>query len=139
MNTKQLLGFFGSLVIIIGVFAPVVSIPIIGSTNFYQNDKVEGILILILAAASVVLALRKIYKGLWFTGIGSFILSLISFIRLQMKLSDIKSKMGSELSGNPLKGLVDLAAQSVQLQWGWALLFAGAALIIAGAAIKEEL
>jgi len=31
-----------------------------------------------------------------------------------------------------------MAMQSVQLQWGWALLIVGAALVIASAAVKEE-
>jgi len=46
--------------------------------------------------------------------------------------------MESELAGNPFRGLADMAMQSVQLQWGWALLIVGAALVIASAAIKDE-
>lgn len=138
MSTKQLLGFIGSLFLFIGVFAPVVSMPIIGATNFFQNNKIEGSLILIMAIASLVLALAKLYKGLWFTGIGGFAVTIFSFIKLQMKISNMKSKLGSEFPGNPFKGLADLAAQSVQLEWGWALLLIGTALIIAGAAIKDE-
>jgi hypothetical protein len=120
MSTKQLLGIIGSLILFVGVFAPVVSMPIIGGTNFFQNNKIEGTLILILAAGSFVLTLARLYKGLWFTGIGGFAVTVFSFIKLQIKIADLKSKMGSELSGNPFRGLADLAAQSIQLQWGWA-------------------
>ena len=50
----------------------------------------------------------------------------------------MKSQMESELAGNPFRGLADMAMQSVQLQWGWALLIVGAGLVIAGAAMKDE-
>lgn len=46
--------------------------------------------------------------------------------------------MESELAGNPFSGIADMAMQSVQLQWGWALLVIGAALVIASAAVKEN-
>ena len=61
-----------------------------------------------------------------------------TFINFQMKISDMKSQMESELAGNPFRGLADMAMQSVQLQWGWALLIVGAGLVIAGAAMKDE-
>ena len=46
--------------------------------------------------------------------------------------------MEAELRGNPFRGLADMTLQSVQLQWGWALLIIGAVLIIASAAMKED-
>ena len=53
-------------------------------------------------------------------------------------MSQAKADMESELAGNPFRGLADMAMQSVQLQWGWALLIVGAALVIASAAMKDE-
>jgi len=46
--------------------------------------------------------------------------------------------MKSQLADNPFRGLADMVMQSVQLQWGWALLIVGAAMLIASAALKEE-
>ena len=63
---------------------------------------------------------------------------LFAFINFQLKMSQAKADMESELAGNPFRGLADMAMQSVQLQWGWALLTVGAALVIASAAIKDE-
>lgn len=138
MNTKQILGLIGSIVLFIGVFTPIVSVPIMGNMNYFQNGKGDGTLILILAVVSLVLVLTKKYKGLWFTGVGSLAVMTFTFINFQMKISDMKSQMESELAGNPFRGLADLAMQSVQLQWGWALLIVGAGLVIAGAAMKDE-
>lgn len=138
MNTKQILGLIGSIVLFIGVFTPIVSVPIMGNMNYFQNGKGDGTLILILALVSLVLVLTKKYKGLWFTGVGSLAVMAFTFINFQMKMSDMKTQMESELAGNPFRGLADMAMQSVQLQWGWALLIVGAGLVIASAAMKDE-
>jgi len=60
---------------------------------------------------------------------------LLSF---QTKIAEMKSQINSELAGNPFKFLGDIFVQSVQIQWGWALLFIGSILIIIAAAIKEN-
>jgi hypothetical protein len=138
MNTKQILGLIGSIVLFIGVFTPIVSVPIMGNMNYFQNGKGDGTFILILAVVSLVLVLSKKYKGLWVTGLGSLAVMAFTFVNFQMKISDMKSQMESELAGNPFRGLADMAMQSVQLQWGWALLIVGAGLVIASAAMKNE-
>ena len=138
MNRKQLFGLIGSIVLFVGVFAPVVSVPIVGNMNYFQNGKGDGTIILIFAAISFVLALIKKYKGLWFTGLGSIGIMLFTFINFHYRMSQVKAKMEAELRSNPFRGLADMTLQSVQLQWGWALLIVGAVLIIASAAMKED-
>ena len=138
MRIKQLLGLIGSIVLFIGVFAPIVSIPIVGNMNYFQNGKGDGTIILVLAVISLILVLTKKYNGLWFTSIGSIGVMLFTFINFQSKISQVKADMDSELADNPFRGLAEMAMQSVQLQWGRALLVVGAALVIASAAIKEE-
>ena len=138
MNTKQLFGLIGSIILFVGVFAPIVSVPIMGNLNYFQNGKGDGIIVLLLAVATAVLVLTKNYKGLWLTGFGSLSVMLFTFVNFQSKLSKMKAEMESTLAGNPFRGLADMAMQSVQLQWGWALLIVGAALVIASAAVKEE-
>ena len=138
MRIKQLLGLIGSIVLFIGVFTPIVSIPIVGNMNYFQNGKGDGTIILVLAVISLILVLTKKYNGLWFTSIGSIGVMLFTFINFQSKISQVKADMDSELADNPFRGLAEMAMQSVQLQWGWALLVVGAALVIASAAIKEE-
>jgi len=136
-GTKQFLGLIGSAVLFVGVFAPIVSIPIMGNINYFQNGKGDGTIVLVLAVVSVILVLLKKFKGLWFTGLGSMAIMVFTFINFQMNLANIKTQMEAELAGNPFRGIADMAMQSVQLQWGWALLIVGAVLVIASAAIKE--
>jgi len=137
-GTKQLLGLIGSAVLFVGVFAPIVSIPIMGNMNYFQNGKGDGTFVLILAVISLILVLLKKFKGLWFTGLGSMAIMTFTFINFQMALANTKTQMEMELEGNPFRGIADMAMQSVQLQWGWALLIIGAVLVIASAAIKDK-
>jgi len=138
MSTKKLLGVIGSIVLFIGVFMPIVSVPIMGNMNYFQNGEGDGTIVLALAVISLVLVLAEKFKGLWFTGLGSLGIMLFTFINFQSKMSQAKADMESELAGNPFRGLADVVMQSVQLQWGWAVLIVGAALVIASAAMKEE-
>ena len=71
MSTKQYLGLTASILLFIGVFAPIMSVPIIGNMNYFQNGKGDGTSILILAIVSLMLVLANKYKGLWLTGVGS--------------------------------------------------------------------
>ncbi len=112
---KQLLGLIGSVFLFIGLFAPIVNITIIKSTavmNYFQYFKDDGTIILFLAAVSLLLALLKIFKGLWFTGL----------ICMTILVSNFTNIRGSSI---------------IQIQWGWALLIIGVVLVIASAAIKE--
>ncbi len=138
ITARQLVGIIGSIILIIGVFTPIVSVPIMGNMNYFQNGEGDGTIILILAVISFILVLIKKYKGLWFTGLGSIGVLLFTFIDFQSRMSQIIANMESELADNPFRGLADIAIQSVQLQWGWALLIVGAALVIASAAMKDE-
>jgi len=114
-RTKQLLGLLGSVILFVGLFAPIVNITIIRRTvnmNYFQYWKDDGTIILFLAAVSLLLALLKIFKGLWFTGLICMTILVSNFINIQ----------GSTI---------------IQIQWGWALLIIGVVLVIASAAIKE--
>jgi hypothetical protein len=109
-----------------------------GNMNYFQNGKGDGVIVLVLAVISLILVLLKKFKGLWFTGLGSMAIMTFTFINFQMAIANTRTQMETELAGNPFRGIADMAMQSVQIQWGWALLIIGAVLLIASAAIKEK-
>src|SRR5207302_3035134 len=136
METRQTVGLLGSLLLFLGVFAPIVSVPIIGSQNYFQNGSGDGVVIAILALLSVVTVCTRRYRALWWTGLASLGVLVFTFVTFQMKLSQLKQQMNTELADNPFKGLADVAVQSVQLQWGWAILVVGVVLVLVAAAMK---
>lgn len=136
-NLPLMVGTAGSIVLFLGVFMPVVSIPIAGSMNYFRNGEGDGVIILILAAISLYLTLTKNFKRLWLTGIGSFAVLAFTFIHFQIIMHDIKKNMNAKLADNPFRGLADAAVEAIQLQWGWAVLVLGASMLIAAAVIAK--
>jgi hypothetical protein len=137
-SLKQVLAFVGSALLFIGVFCPIVSMPIMGQMNYFQNGKGDGTIILVLAAASAVVTMTKFFRLLLLTGGISLGIMIFTFIRFQSRLSAIKNEMQSDLRDNPFAGLADLAIQSVQIQWGMALLVLGAILVIAAGLVRGK-
>ncbi len=136
-NTKLILGLLGSLILFLGVFTPIVSFPIIGNINYFHNGKGDGVYILGLATISIILILYNKYKGLIVTGLVSIGVLLYTFYKLQNISSEMTSKQ-EELANIPLGNFLNIATQSIQIQWGFAVLFIGAVFLLASAMLKEQ-
>jgi hypothetical protein len=116
MKNRQLLGILGSTIVFIGVFMPIVKLPIAGELNYFHNGRGDGIFVLVFAVVSLAFALLRWYRGLWITSLGSAAILAFTFFNLQSKMSQMKAQMETELKDNPFRGFADLAMQSVQLQ-----------------------
>ena len=137
-DRKRLFGIAGSILLFIGVFTPIISLPFVGGVNYFRNGTGDGVIVLFLACISFLLSLTNRFRGLWFTGGASLAVMLFTFVNFQTKLAETKSQMETQLAGNPFRGLADVAMQSVQLQWGWAVLVVGAGLVITSAALQPK-
>ena len=138
MKIRQLLGILGSTLLFLGVFMPIVKLPIVGDLNYFANGRGDGVLVLGLAVASLIFVLIKWYRELWITSLGTAAILAVTFYNLQSKMSQMKAQVETDLKDNPFRGLADLAIQSVQLQWGWAVLVIAVVLLIATAAMKDR-
>lgn len=137
VDLAQILGILGSVLLFLGTFAPIVSVPIIGSISFLKNGSGDGLILIALAIASVLLVLRRKYQWVWLSGLGALAVIVFNFIFLQIKLYEIQVRMQNELADNPFKGIADLAVQSIRLEWGWGILLIGTGLIITAAYLKK--
>jgi len=131
LSKKQILGYAGAAILIVGVFMPVVSIPIYGSITYYNNGTGDGLIIIILAAISAAITFYKKYPGLLLTAGASLLIIAYDFLNLQSKISDLTNQLQGNIFGNAI-------AQAVQMQWGWAVLVIGALLLVAAVLIKED-
>lgn len=136
ISGPQLAGLAGSFLLLVGVFTPMISVPVVGNLNYIQNGMVDGVLVLMLAGLSAFLALSKNYRGLWGTGLGAIALLSFTFASIQVRLSQARTTLHQELAGNPY-GAAEGAFRVIQVQWGWTLLILGASLVIT-AAISAE-
>ena len=75
-------------------------------------------IVLILAVVSFICILAGALKALWFTGVGSMGVILFTVIHYQVTVSESR-----------------MASAFISIDWGCPLLFMGAALVIAAAAI----
>ena len=138
MSKKQIFGLAGSIILIIGVFTPIVSLPFVGSMNYFMNGRGDGTIVLGIAVISLILVFLKKYKILWLPGFASLGIMLFTFIRLQTGMTRIRSDMQTQLKGNPFAELGEIALQSIQIQWGWIVLIIGACFLIASATVKDQ-
>ena len=117
-DRRQLFGLLGSGLLILGTFVPLISVPLLGTMNYFANGKGDGIFIIGYSALALLFTVLKRYKLLW-------IPAILSIAQLAYALITFTQKM-SEASG-----LI-----SISMEWGWLVLFAGAILLVLAAARK---
>ena len=137
-DPRLMLGLFGSALLILGAFCPIVSVPILGSLNYFMNGKGDGTIICVLAGGSALFSLARLFPWLWLTGGGSLGMLIYTFTRFQSGMKDAQRKLSSDLQDNPFREAAQGMMDSVQIQWGFAVLVIGALLVIAAAAIPNS-
>lgn len=130
MKDSKTTALLGAALLFLGAFMPIISMPIMGSLNYFQNGTGDGTIIVLLAMATAALAATGHTRHVLWTGLAALAMLGFTFVRFQTKMAEARASMESELAGNPFRGLAEAAVGSVQLQWGWAVLVLGACLTI---------
>lgn len=128
LDNRKTMALIGAALLLIGAFLPIVSLPMIGSMDYFQNGRGDGIFAVGLAVIGGVLALTGLVRHVLWPGLAALALILFTFVNMQSKIGQIRGQLG----GNPL---AEAMVGSVQLQWGFAVLFIGAALMTAAGAM----
>lgn len=134
IDTPAATAFVGSLLTLFGVFAPAVTIPLLGSMNHIENGRAAGVVLILAAVVSAVFAALRWFKGLWLTGAVAIVCLLGSLIAFQFEIHRMKSSAAVD-KNNFLAGLESAADDATQLGWGYAVLLCGALLLLTAAAI----
>ena len=129
-SKQQLVGFAGGVILLLGVFLPIVSMPIAGSISVFSSGRIDGYVLLGLAIVSLILAFINNIKSLRITGGVSLLIVVIDFIYLLYKLNSIKGDVSDKLKGNPFGGMAEAMINTVQIQYGWVFLFIGSLLLV---------
>jgi hypothetical protein len=117
-DRRQLLGLIGSGLLILGTFLPLISVPILGSINYFANGNGDGTLIIGYSVLAIIFTLIKRFTLLW-------IPAILSLGQLTYALITFSQKM-SEASG-----LI-----AISMEWGWLVLYAGGILLVMAAVRK---
>ena len=117
MIEKEDLGYTGAALLAAGAFAPILHMPILGSTNLIVKE--EGVFIIICAIIMAIFVYKKLYKAIIFASSAIFIFITITFINFNNEISALKAE-------SPL----EILSSSTQLGFGWLLLFIAPVLLI---------
>jgi hypothetical protein len=135
-TAKQILGIVGAFALGAGVFAPLVKLPIVGAINYFGSGRADGVFILLLAIVSLVAVMLRRYVVLWGTAGISITILLFLLHVFNNKMREVSNEAQAE-QDEFLQGLGKVMAETVQIQWGWGLMLAGAILLLMTAAIRE--
>ncbi len=138
LEPKMIMGLIGAMMLFLGVFAPMVSAPVVGSINYIQNGKGDGIFVLILAVISAYCAITRKFNILYFTGALTLGLLAFTYLNFQATIAIAQDSITTDLANNPFQGIGSALVQSVQIQWGFAAIILGALLTVAAAAIPLQ-
>ncbi|AYO54201.1 hypothetical protein [Acinetobacter wuhouensis] len=136
ISKQQLIAFFGAILLLIGAFLPVLSVPIVGSISLFNNGKSDGLIIVVLAGIAIVLAIINQIKAIRFVAMVSLIVVLFDLYKVYSKISDAKREMSEKLAGNPFGGMANAMMDTIQLQYGWVVLILGCLILLFGSFFK---
>lgn len=137
MSRQQQQILAGAGLMAFGTFLPIVSLPLVGSQNYFQNGQGDGVLIVAMAVITAGMAFSKAVRFAWIpAGVAGGLL-LYTLVNLMSLISDIQADIESSLEGNPFAGLAQGLAGTIQLQWGWMVMLAGVATAVYGALRKS--
>lgn len=137
-GSSQTLGFIGIAILVIGIFTPMMSAPVVGTLSYFRDGSEEAIALLVLSAFSIFFLKKEYYSWLYGPATWSFLLISVTFYHYYSLISETKASVNDDLIGNPFRGLADVAMASMRLEWGWTLLFAGSILVLFAAYQKRR-
>ncbi len=126
---KKTIAIIGSLTVVLGVFCPLFTVPIIGSVSYAGQMQGEGLLLAACAIASLLFALNNVHAP-------SFITGLLVLCDIALTLSNFFSKIGAMAVDDNVFSRA--AAKMVSPSFGFAILLIGAGLLIASVFVKGE-
>ena len=135
---RMLLAVTAAVVLVIGVFSPIVSFSFIGDVDYFREGYGDGYILLIMALLSLALAITGRWKQVLIPALGSLAVILWTFLGVQDTITQARAGGASELTGNPHEGLAASVMQSIQWEWGWVLLFAGSGLLVYSATRRDQ-
>ena len=137
-SKQQLIGMIGGAVLLLGIFLPVVSMPIMGSISVFSSGRVDGYILLGLAIISLILSFINNLKPLRITGGVSLAMIVFGFIYILFKLNNLKSDVADRLKDNPFGDMAQAMMSTVQIQYGWVFLFIGSLMLVYAAFAKNS-
>lgn len=125
MAPRTLISFAGFILLIAGLFSPLISPLGLVKWNLFDLNKIFAIIILLVAVAGLFSTLVKNNQFRKITAWIAFALVTLVFIAVVMKVK-------TAFSFIPFPKLANTMSGFIHYRWGWYLLFAGSVLAVLG-------
>lgn len=133
----QVIGLIGSLLVICGLFLPVVSIPFMGEKTYFQSQDLVAKILFALAILSVVFVIIRLQIGLWGTGLLMVGILTYSYFDFEDMLSQYDNVFDGG-GGNSAfyQSIKNSFRDSIQMKYGLGVIASGILVTFAAAGIK---
>lgn len=121
MQQGFIFGIIGSVLLLIGVFVPLVSLPLYGGISLFQIQQPVAVALLVLSAAHLVFCINKVAWGLYVTKVGVLLAIAYGIYHGWDRIA-----IHANLVTNLMKPIV-------KVHWGTGLLAAGILILMAAA------
>ena len=137
-TASMVLGLMGAFIMIVGIFAPVVSVPILGEVNYFNHGKGDGVIIAILGIVSIVLVLIRQY--VWLAASGGVSLLVLGYTAISMNkyVDSLKTEVSISKTHEAFQGVANSLIDQVTFEWGFALLFVASLMLFISAFFKGQ-
>jgi len=129
--TKRYVGYVAIVCILLGCFAPLVSVPILGSLNYFHNGSGAGILVVLFAAIAAVTIFKGRLEWLLVPSLGSLLAITFTFVRYERMIRQIAAGVSQVSADTRFAGLGQALAGSIQFSWAWPFLYIGSVALLA--------
>ncbi|NLD95166.1 MAG: hypothetical protein GX639_21155 [Fibrobacter sp.] len=123
---NSLVGFIGSILLIISVFAPVVNKPFGGDMSFIEKWSSAGVFLLMLGFSTGIITFFRKVKLLWLPAILATLILFYHLFILNGQIDDFT--LGNDFFKASFKSVYST-------QWGWFPLFVSIAVLFAAIAL----
>lgn len=130
-DTARILTLVGAAMLAVGVFMPVLDVPKRGTMSLMQVEW-AGVITLVLAAAAAAAALIGWTRHALWPGVGALGLLGYAYQRTNAEIARSRARLNEGIGEDPFAAVRDLAASNSRIEYGWAVLALGAALIVVG-------
>jgi hypothetical protein len=134
IDARAFLALFGVAALAIGVFLPVVAVPLLGSKTIMGGGERDGIILLCLAALALALILIGRTRYVVLPGAAALGLIIYNYVHLQSQMDAAQKGKIEEFGDEPLRKFVE--AYAAEFSYGWIVMGAGALILILASFVK---
>ena len=133
MNTLRLsIVIVGALLLVAGVFSPVLEIFVLGSSQsftYFDKQPIQSGILFVIALFTIFMVWIKKYRWLWLSPVILILVFFWSFYSYSLEIQGFKNKVKEGLFFIESDSINDMLMETVRFQWGVFLLLIGAILI----------